>query len=66
MQRLVIVIGAVVLLVGLAWPWLSRLGLGNLPGDLHIERDGFVFYFPITTCLVVSIALSLIIWLVRK
>jgi hypothetical protein len=66
MQRLLIAIGLVILAVGLAWPWLSRLGLGNLPGDIRIERDGFVFYFPITTCVLVSLVLSVIIWLFRK
>lgn len=66
MQRLLVVIGLVILAVGLAWPWLNRLGLGNLPGDIRIERDGFVFYFPITTCIVVSLVLSVIIWLFRK
>lgn len=66
MQRLLIAIGLVILAVGLTWPWLSRLGLGNLPGDIRIERDGFVFYFPITTSVLVSLVLSVIIWLFRK
>lgn len=66
MQRVLIVVGILALLAGLAWPWLSRLGLGNLPGDLRIERDDFVFYFPITSSIVVSLVLSVIIWLFRK
>lgn len=66
MQRTLIVLGLVLLVVGLAWPWLSRLGLGRLPGDIRIERDGFGFYFPITTGIVVSLVLSLLIWLLRK
>ena len=65
-QRILIAIGAVVLLVGLLWPWLSRLGLGRLPGDIHIETENGVFYLPITTCVIISIALSLVIWFIRR
>jgi hypothetical protein len=65
-QRALIIIGAVLLLAGLAWPWLSRLGLGRLPGDIVIERDHVRFYFPIVTSLVISLILSLILWLWRK
>jgi hypothetical protein len=66
MQRILIALGLILLAVGLLWPWLSRLGLGRLPGDIRIERDGFGFYFPITTALVISILVSLILWLLRK
>ena len=66
MQRILIVIGATVLLAGLLWPWLSRLGLGRLPGDLRIETQNGVFYAPITTCIVISIVLSVVIWLIRR
>lgn len=66
MQRFLIVLGLVLLAVGVLWPWLSRLGLGRLPGDIRIERDGFVFYLPLTTGLIVSILLSLILWLLRQ
>jgi len=65
MQRVLIAIGAVLLLVGLAWPWLSRLGLGRLPGDIRIETDHGVFFFPIVTCLVISVVLSILIWFIR-
>jgi hypothetical protein len=66
MSRFLIVAGVVLVAVGLAWPWLSKLGLGRLPGDIHIVREGYSFYFPITTGLVVSIVLSVILWLLRK
>jgi hypothetical protein len=66
MQRSLIAIGAVLLLVGLLWPWLSSLGLGRLPGDIRIETENGVFYFPITTCVVISIVLSLVIWFIRR
>jgi hypothetical protein len=66
MQRILIAIGAVLLLVGLLWPWLSSLGLGRLPGDIRVETGNGVFYFPITTCVVISIVLSLVIWFIRR
>ena len=66
MQRILIAIGAVVLLIGLLWPWLTRLGLGRLPGDIRIETDSGAFYFPITTCVVISIVLSLVIWIIHR
>lgn len=66
MQKLLIIIGAAILLAGLLWPWLSKLGLERLPGDIRIENTSGGFYFPITTCIVISIALSLILWLIRK
>jgi hypothetical protein len=66
MQRLLIAIGMLLVVVGLAWPWISRLGLGRLPGDIHIHRDGFDFYFPLTTGIVISVVVSLVLWLLRK
>ncbi len=66
MQRTLIVVGAAVLLVGLLWPWLSKLGLGRLPGDIRVETENGAFYFPITTCIVISIVLSLILWFLRR
>ncbi|MCC3750166.1 MAG: DUF2905 domain-containing protein [Halorhodospira halophila] len=64
--RLLIVLGILLVLVGLAWPWIDKLGLGRLPGDIAIERDGFRFYFPITTMLLVSAVVTLLLWLFRK
>lgn len=66
MNRLLIAIGILLVVVGLAWPWLTKLGLFRLPGDIAIERDGFRFYFPITTMIIISVAISLILWLFRK
>ena len=66
MQRLLIVAGIILLAIGLAWPWLSRLPLGRLPGDLRIERDGFSFFFPLTTGLLISIVVSLLLWWLRR
>jgi hypothetical protein len=66
MRKLLIVLGLTLVLVGALWPWLSKLGLGRLPGDIAIQRPGFSFYFPITTSIIVSIVLSLLFWLLRK
>jgi hypothetical protein len=63
MQRLLMALGALLILVGLIWPWIVKSGLGRLPGDIDIQRDGFRFYFPLTTSIVVSVILSLLLWL---
>lgn len=66
MQKALIVLGIVIVLAGLAWPWLSRLPLGRLPGDIVVNRENFSFYFPITTMILVSAILSFVFWLLRK
>jgi hypothetical protein len=65
-QRLLIVIGVLALVAGLLWPWLSRLPLGRLPGDIVIDKPGLKVFFPFTTMLVLSLVLSLLLWLFRK
>lgn len=66
MGRWLITVGVLLVVVGLAWPWLTKLGLFRLPGDIVIERDNFRFYFPITSMIIISVAISLILWLFRK
>ena len=66
MSRLLIGAGVILLLAGLAWPWLARLPLGRLPGDFHFHRDGFDFYLPLGTGVLVSLLLTLILWLLRR
>jgi ribose/xylose/arabinose/galactoside ABC-type transport system permease subunit len=66
MPRLLITLGIVLVAVGLAWPLLAKVGFGRLPGDIRFERDGFTFYFPITSGLIVSALISLVLWLLRK
>jgi len=66
MSRVLIIVGIVLVVVGLAWPFVTKLGLGRLPGDFRVEREGFSFYFPLTTGLVISAVISLILWLLRK
>ena len=66
MQKLLILGGPCLVIAGLAWPFLSKLGLGRLPGDIVIEGQGGGFYFPIVTCILVSIVLSLAFWVFGK
>ena len=66
MQRLLVLLGLLLLAAGLAWPWLARLGLGRLPGDVVLHQGGFTFYFPIVTGLVISVVLSLLLWLLGR
>lgn len=66
MQKALIVMGLLIMAAGMAWPWLSRLGLGRLPGDIRFETESGGFYFPIVTSLVISIVLSLVLWFLRR
>ncbi len=66
MRRALILIGALLLALGLLWPLLSKFGLGRLPGDISIERDGFRFFFPITTSVIISLIISIVLWWFRK
>jgi Protein of unknown function (DUF2905) len=65
-QRFLIGFGLVILAVGIFWPLLSRLGLGRLPGDIFIQRSGATFYFPLVTCLIVSLVVSALFWLLNR
>jgi hypothetical protein len=64
--RWLVVIGLALVVLGLLWPRLGKLGFGRLPGDFVIERGDFHFYFPIATCLVISLVVSLILWLLNR
>jgi len=66
MRRFLIALGVILIVGELVWPWIGKLGLGRLPGDIRFERDGFRFYFPITTGLLISAVVTLILWIFRK
>jgi len=66
MARFLIVLGAILVIAGLLWPWLGKLGLGRLPGDIWIERENLTVVIPLGTSLLVSAVLSLILWLVGR
>jgi len=66
MQKTLIIIGIAILVIGLLWPWLGKLPFGRLPGDIIIDRPNMKLYFPITTMIIISIVISVILWLFRK
>ena len=65
-RRILIVAGIVLVVAGLLWPLITRLGLGRLPGDIVIERPNFSFYFPLVTSILVSVVLTALFWLFRR
>ena len=65
-QKWLVFLGLALVVVGLAWPWLRHLPLGRLPGDILIQRENFVFYFPITTMILISAVLTLLFWIFRR
>jgi hypothetical protein len=66
MSKWLIVIGIILVLTGLLWPVIGKLGLGHLPGDIQVKRENFSFYFPLTTSILISLAVSIILWVLRK
>jgi hypothetical protein len=66
MSRALIIFGIVLIAIGVLWPVISKLGLGRLPGDVVIERDNLRLYVPIMTSLIVSVVLSLLLWLFNR
>lgn len=66
MQKLLIIGGICLVIAGLAWPFLSKLGFGRLPGDIAIQGESGGFYFPIMTCIIVSVVVSLLFWVAGK
>ena len=65
-QKTFIIIGILFVLVGLLFPFLKDIGLGRLPGDIVIKKEKSSFYFPIVTCIIVSIIVSLILMFLKK
>jgi hypothetical protein len=66
MQRLLILVGVIAIVAGLAWPWLRKLPFGRLPGDVHVVKEGFSFNFPIVTCIIISVIVSVLLWIFRR
>ncbi len=66
MNRTLLLIGLCCIVVALLWPWLRQVPLGRLPGDIVIVRENFRFYFPLGSSIVISVVLSLLIWLFRR
>jgi hypothetical protein len=66
MQRILILIGLAILIAGILWPWLGKIPLGRLPGDIVIDKPGLKVYIPITTMILISGVVSIILWIFRK
>lgn len=66
MSKWLVIAGIVLVILGLLWPLIAKLGLGHLPGDIHVKRDNVDLYFPLTTSILISLAASLLLWLLRK
>lgn len=64
--RVLIGIGVVLLILGLALFVFGRMGLGKLPGDIVVRRGNFTFYFPLVTSILISVVVSLLLWLFRR
>jgi len=65
-QRFLIGLGLIILMVGIVWPILSRVGFGRLPGDIVFQRGGTTFYFPLVTCIIISVVISTVLWLINR
>ncbi len=66
MAKWLITLGVILVVLGVLWPLVAKLGLGHLPGDIRIERKGYGFYFPLTSSIIVSLVISLILWIFRR
>jgi Protein of unknown function (DUF2905) len=66
MARFLIFTGLILLVTGLLWPYIAKLGLGHLPGDIAFRRGNTTFYFPVVTSIVLSIVLSALLWLLGR
>ena len=66
MARLLIILGLTLVVLGMLWPWLSKMGFGRPPGDILIDRGSFKLNLPITTSILVSLVLSLLLWLINR
>ncbi|WP_172465769.1 DUF2905 domain-containing protein [Legionella parisiensis] len=65
-QKILIILGVILLIIGIFWPFIKKIGLGKLPGDIIIHKNNFTFYFPITTCIIISLIIMLIFWFFNK
>ncbi len=65
-QKILILLGIAILIIGILWPWISKLPIGKLPGDIVVDKPNFKMYIPITSMIIISLVISFIIWLIRK
>ena len=60
MQKILIILGITILIIGLLYPYVKKLGLGQLPGDIIYKSENSTFFFPIVTCIIISFVLTII------
>ncbi|MCX8105097.1 MAG: DUF2905 domain-containing protein [Ignavibacterium album] len=65
-QKVIIIIGALIILIGLLWPYISKIPLFRLPGDIVVDKPNFKLFIPITSMILLSIFLTLVLWLIKK
>jgi hypothetical protein len=65
-QKILIAVGIIIVVIGFLWPWISKLPIGKLPGDIVVDKPNFKFFFPITSMILISVVISFIIWLIKK
>jgi hypothetical protein len=66
MNNTLIAIGIAIAVIGVFWPWIARLPVGRLPGDIVIDRPGLKVCIPVTTMIVISVVISVVLWILRK
>jgi len=65
-QKVLLYLGVLSIILSFAWPYLSKIPLGRLPGDIYIDKPNFKLFFPISSMLLLSAIISFILWLFRK
>mgnify|MGYP001787548575 CR=1 FL=1 len=66
MQKTLIIAGVLLIMIGILWSWVVKVPIGRLPGDIVINRPGLKIYIPMTTMVLISVIVSLILWLLKK
>lgn len=65
-QKIIVLIGALIILIGLLWPYISKIPLFRLPGDIVVDKPNFKLFIPITSMILLSVILTFLFWLIRK
>ena len=65
-QKIIITLGILFIIIGMLFPYISKLGLGKLPGDIYFGSNNLKFFFPLTTTILLSALISIILWIWRK
>ena len=60
MQKILIILGIIILAVGILYPYIKKISLGQLPGDLVFKSENSTLFFPIVSCIVVSVVLTML------